>query len=82
MDRTAYLKSTDHRMGQYRSVDAPVQIAGCASTDHGCASADCQMHNFRPGNVAGRAREVVEKKKSIGNISESNLIYDGSFIFY
>ena len=32
-DRPVYLTSTDRRMCQYRSPDAPVQITGCASTD-------------------------------------------------
>ena len=69
--------STDHRMRQYRSPDAPVQITGCASTDRrmrqyrspdapvqitGCASTDRRMRNFRAGNAAGSARGVVEKK--------------------
>ena len=63
MDRPAYPTSTDHWICQYRSPDAPVQIAGCASTDHGCASADRRMHNFRPGNAAGRAREIIGGEK-------------------
>ena len=41
---------------QYRSLDAPVQIAGCTSTDR-------RMRNFRAGNAAGSDREVVEKNE-------------------
>ena len=62
-------------MHQYRSPDALVQIAGCASTDR-------RMRNFRAGNAAGSATVVVEKMKNIGIISESNLIDDENFIFY
>ena len=58
MDHLAYPTSTDHWMYQ-----APVQITGCASIDHRCSSTDRRMHNFRPGNVVGRARDVVEKKE-------------------
>ena len=54
--------STDRRMRQYRSPDALVQIAGCASTDH-------RMCNFQPGNAAGSAREVVEKKGKVSATS-------------
>ena len=44
------------RIRQYRSPDALVQIARCASTDR-------RMRNFRAGNAAGSDREVVEKNE-------------------
>ena len=70
------------RMRNYRSPDAQLQIAGCATTDH-------RMRNYRSPDAHAPGPETLpevpgrsySKSESIGNISGSNLIHDISFIF-
>ena len=71
------------RMRNYRSPDAQLQIAGCATTDH-------RMRNYRspdahapePETLPQAPRRSYGKKKNIGNIWGSNRTYDVNFIFW
>ena len=71
------------RMRNYRSPDAQLQIAGCATTDH-------RMRNYRspdahapePETLPQAPRRSYGKKKNIGNIWGSKWTYDVNFIFW
>ena len=77
------------RMRNYRSPDAQLQIAGCATTDHrmrNYRSPDAQLQitgcaQFGPETLPQAPRRSYGKKKNIGNICGSNRTYDVNFIF-
>ena len=78
------------RMRNYRSPDAQLQIAGCATTDHrmrNYRSPDAQLQitgcaQFGPETLPQAPRRSYGKKKNIGNIWGSNRTYDVNFIFW
>ena len=77
------------RMRNYRSPDAQLQIAGCATTDHrmrNYRSPDAQLQitgctQCGPETLPQAPWRSYGKKKNIGNIYGSNRTYDVNFIF-